>query len=176
MKPLQSYINESINEAQTFPLVGALDTKRLIMYAAKFDVNKPDGKDWDGWYNVLVDPEWAEKHKPLVKKFCDLCKRIVACKDIEMFHQELNYYYSFTDTLDGGYEYDDLCSEIGVKGGDYHLYYCTDGDDGEFFNMVTSTPKGKKLIDEFVKMTHDPAGWDIETETIPTPEELGYKD
>jgi len=171
MKNLNEYLTESINEAQTFPLAGAYNTESLVEFAANFDPNtkfsdKEEEEDyWYQWDDVYVDWEWAMKHKPLVKKFCQICQKI-SNSSITYTSDELGNYpgfYEFASNI--GYE--NACSELGVQAGDYHLYYTSDGDDGRFFRMYTNKPSDKKLIDEFVKITHDPAGWGVYTEDIP---------
>lgn len=168
MKSLFEYLKESINESNTFPLAGAYNTSELIRFAAKFDkFNSKEEADWAGWDKCHIDPEWAMKNKNLVKKFCDLCKKI-----------ENNGYISY-NTIELGnfslYDWDNIAfntngeiyDDLGVEGGDYVLMYTSDGDDGMFFQMTATNKAAANLIDEFVEMTHDPAGWDVEVMEIP---------
>lgn len=169
MKPLYEYImNESINEAQTFPLAGAYNTESLVEFAAEFDPNETDEEYWEQWDDVDVDWQWAMKHKPLVKKFCNLCTKIDG-SSIVYCSSELGNYPGFVE-LAREIGYDGACSETDLGEGYYHLYYTSDGDDGRFFRMYTNRRGDMKLIDEFVKITHDPAGWEVCTEGIPGPD------
>ena len=168
MKPLFEYLMEAINESNTFPLCGANYISKLIRFAAKFDkFNSKEEADWAGWDDCHIDPEWAMKNKSLVKKFCDLCKKI-----------ENNGYISYNTISLGNfslYDWDNIAfntngaiyDELGVEGGDYVLMYATDGDDGLFFQMTATNKTASKLIDEFAGMTHDIAGRDIEVMEIP---------
>ena len=169
MNTLSNYINETlIKEGNTFPLAGAFNTKELIEFAAKF--NKFDSKeesDWEGWDNVRVDWEWAMKNKNITKKFCALCKKIESNNHLSYGTIELGNFslYEWSEAVFNteGQIYD----ELGVEGGDYVMMYTSDGDDGMFFQMIATDNASAKLIDEFVKMTHDPSGWDVEVMEIP---------
>lgn len=174
MRTLYEHLNESINESQTFPLAGAYNTESLIEFAANFDPDtkfsdKEEEEDyWYQWDDVYIDWEWAMKHKSLVKKFCNLCTKIDG-SSIIYCSSELGNYPGFVD-LAREIGYDGACSETDLGEGYYHLYYTSDGDDGRFFRMYTNRRGDMKLIDEFVKITHDPAGWGVYTEDIPGPD------
>lgn len=175
MKDLEEFLTESINEAQTFPLAGAYNTESLIEFAANFDCDAKFDKDWqeeehwEAWTDDAdVDWQWAMKHKPIVKKFCNLCAKI-SSSSITYTSSELGNYPGFVE-LARTIGYEGACSETGLDEGYYHLYYCTDGDDGRFFRMYTNKRSDMKLMDEFVKITHDPAGWSVYTEDIPGPD------
>ena len=166
MKSLKEHLMNSIMESQTVPLTGSFHTQELIEFAAKFNkFNSDDEEDWAGWDDCNIDPEWAMENKQLIKKFCDLCKKIVNSK-ISMSNPFLGNFFGFGETEDPA----EVMSEIGCKPGDYVFCYLTDGDDGEFFCMYCDgkDKNSIKLIDEFTKMTHDPAGWEPMVEYAPS--------
>ena len=169
MKTLQKHLMEAINESSTFPLAGAMYTMDLIEFAAKFNnYSSNDEDDWNDWNNVYVDRKWAMDNKPIVRKFCELCRRIINSK-ITMTRVFLGNFHGFDDCENPIA----LAAEIGCRPGDYMFRYCTDGDNGDFFIMYCNGKDKKvvKLIDEFERITHDPAGWNSVLEYVP--EDLG---
>jgi len=163
MKSLSNYlIAESQNKVS---LPGAYLMGDMLEFAANH--NGYDEADEDEWDDAMgLDPEWAASHKPLMKKFCALCKKIWNNKNIGKTRVFLGNWGGFEDDEDPQYTID----EIGCKPGDKVFYYLTDGDNGEFYVMYwdANDKVAGKLIDQFMDMVEDGSGWDPQLTTAPT--------
>jgi hypothetical protein len=151
-------INESLicESTKQIEFTFASDVEKGVKFALTFDPNSSED-DYQEWGNNGIDPEWALKNKSIIKKFCK------ACKDVEKYCD-----YSSTSDL-GNFPWDDsyaqmelLQDEFDATDGEVFAMITGDGDDGYFFIIKASDPKGIKAIKELTSLCACYGGWDWE--------------
>lgn len=154
---LVDFINESLvcESTKQIEFMFAGDVEKGIKFALTFDPNSSED-DYQEWDNNGIDPEWAWKNKSIIKKFCKACKNIDDSCDY--FSTEL-----------GNFPWDDssaqmeiLSSEFNATNGEVFAIITGDGDNGYFFIIKTSYPKGIKAIKELTSLCTCVDGWDWE--------------